>query len=669
MQFLDFVNITQGSFSKPRFSNGNTLPLTQLPFGMNAFVPQTQSQNRWFFNPDDRSLEGVRLTHQPSPWIGDFGCFVMMPQAGEYVADAAVARWSGYRPEEAIIKPHYLRLDFLKSRSLFELVPTQRGAIIRVDYRENEWQPYFSILRHAEKIEIEFNEAQNRIYGNVNFTDHHCKDEDNFRLYFVFQFDGGFSEKDSISAKDEGWHIALKNHSQIVRLATSYISKDRAVKNLESEVLNGDFNYYLNSAQDCWNEMLGRVEIDTKDINLLKTFYSCLYRVCVYPNKMYELDDNHNPIHYDVCSDSVKQGYLYTNNGFWDTFRTVYPLLSIIAPEQNKEILKGFLQCYLNLGWLPRWNSLREINCMPGTLIDAVLADGAVKDLLSKEELQVALEGMLKHAEQPCEGFYGRKGIDFYIKKGYVPRDIHESVNCNQDYAYGDWCISQIADLCGEFDIAKRYKQRAMNYKNLFDKETGFMRSRDRDGRFLPKEDFIPFDWGGDYTEGSAWQNSFAVYHDFEGLADLYGGKDELCEKLDELFATPPIYTVKGYGREQHEMTEMAAANFGQCAICNQPSFHLPWMYAALGQPQKTKYWVEKIAKEAFTYLPDGFPGDEDNGTTAAWYIFAVLGFYPICPGKAEYIRSKQLVQKAKIRGKNVPYSKKSVYFNHSDLV
>lgn len=668
MNLLDYVHITQGTDSQHRFSNGNTLPLTQLPFAMNAFAPQTQRRGSWFYHPNDRSLEGVRLTHQASPWIQDFATFVMMPQSGKYVCGTD-ARWTGYRPEDSILKPHYMKLEFLRSRSVFELVPTERGAIIRLDFKERKWQPYFSILRHAGNINISFDEKNNIVRGEVDFATHKLKSKESFRLYFVFEFESGFSVQKSIKTDEEGWLVALNSTENIIRLGTSYLSYVQAEKNLKNEVLDS-FDELKAAAEKEWTNKLSTIEIESKNSKILNTFYTCLYRVFTYPNKMYELDDNDNPIHYDVYSDSVKKGYLYTNNGFWDTYRTVYPLLSLVDPDMNREILKGYLQCYRNLGWLPRWNALCEANCMPGTLIDAVLADGAVKGLLDKEDLELALEGMLKHAENPCDGYLGRAGIKEYIKLGYVPRDIHESVNCNQDYAYGDWCIAQVARLCGKDDIAERYEKRAQNYKNLFDRETGFMRSRDRNGEFLPAAEFDPFVWGGDYTEGSAWQNSFAVFHDFDGLAELYGGKEKLIEKLDELFATSQYYGVDGYGLEIHEMTEMAAlTQFGQCAISNQPSFHLPWMFAELGEKSKTDYWVERLVNEAFDYTLDGLPGDEDNGTMSAWYIFAVMGFYPLCPGKTEYIRSKQLVDSVKIRGKKLPKDSDSKYYNYFNLI
>ena len=286
---------------------------------------------------------------------------------------------------------------------------------------------------------------------------------------------------------------------------------------------------------------------------------------------------------------------------------------------------------------------------MPSTLIDAVIAEAAVNGIGSHAVLERALSGMLKHAnERSAHSKYGRDGIELYLKYGYVPReDYRESVNLTLDFAYGDWCIATVAKVLGREELVAEYMRRAKNYQKLFDPDTGFMRGRDRAGKMA--EDFDPITWGGEYTEGSAWQSSFAVPHDVDGLAALYGGKERMIEKLDQLFAEPPRYRVFGYGGEIHEMTEMAAVDFGQMAISNQPCFHLPYLFAALGDQEKTDYWVERLVKEAFTPTVDGYPGDEDNGSMSAWYVLATIGQYRLCPGKTEWISSKRLVKSVKL--------------------
>ena len=677
MKYIPFVNVKQGSASVHRFSHGNTLPLTQLPFAMAAFAPQTKSDSSWFYHPADRCLEGVRLTHQPSPWIADYGSLIFMPQKYAPSCNAG-ERWSGYRPEEAVLQPHYMKLRFLRSRSTFELTPTERGCALRVRF-EDDKDNYFSVLPLYGFSDYYYNAATNRLYVTVT----NCRDQNavDFKMYAVIRFvscqidaDKNVTEKDGIkkngnviSGKDAGMHLKVIGNAVDAIVATSYISYQQAELNLIQDHSGKTFSDIKAQGEAIWENYLSRVEIESENEDQMRTFYSCMYRAFLYPHKCYEINAQNTPVHYTPSDGSVKEGVRYTDNGFWDTYRTVYPFFALIAKDEYKEMCEGFVNDYKECGWLPRWPSIGERGCMPSTLIDAVLCDAAVKGILTGKTLEDALAGMLKHANvNSANDDYGRSGAESYVKLGYVPIETHkESVNLTLDSAYGDWCIARIAELLGKSDIAEEYDQRAGNYKNLFDANCGFMRARFEDGSF--RSFFDPFSWGEDYTEGSAWQNSFAVPHDIEGLAALYGGREALMAKIDELFAAPPEYRIGGYGCEIHEMTEMAAVDFGQCAISNQPSFHIPYIYSALGDVQKTAFWTEKICKELFSWRDDGFPGDEDNGSMALWYVFSSIGIYPFCPGKNEFVRTKKLVKSVKILDKpfnadqyaqnTVPYS------------
>lgn len=663
MAKIESVNIRQGSKNVPRYSNGNTLPLTQLPFGMAAFLPQTNGKNgNWFYYPDDRCLEGIRLTHQPSPWIGDYGAFLFQPQAGEPAVHMD-RRWTGYRPEEAVLRPDYLCLDFLRPGCRLELTPTERGAVVKVAFRREDryWLSFFPV---SGENSWRWDAANDRLI--VTTTCHNPMDTPvNFKTYLVAQFRPGAVDASGILAgKEDGkltaatsyeeangsFHLLLNEAETELQLAISYISEEQALLNLKQET--GHFAQRRQIAADIWEEYLSRIDIEAESEKQEKTFYSCLYRTFLYPHKAYELDEAGNAIHYAPRDGKIYPGVRYTDNGFWDTCRTVYPLFAIIARKEYAEMMEGFVNDYKESGWLPRWISLGEVDCMPSTLIDAVIADAAVKGISDPAVLETALEGMLKHANQPApESRDGRHGVLSYLKLGYVPCDEQrESVNLTLDAAYGDFCIAQTAKALNHPELVDEYMERAKNYRNLFDAETGFMRPKDSKGNYRP--DFSPTSWGRDYTEAAAWQTSTFVPHDLEGLAALHGGKENLLKKLDELFATPPVYEVGGYGSEIHEMTEMAAVDFGQCAISNQPSFHIPYMYAALGEREKTNFWIKKICDELFSFETNGFPGDEDNGTTAAWYVFSCLGLYPICPGKPEYLCSDMLVRSAKINGK-----------------
>ena len=652
MDYIQYVNIKQGTKSQRRFSNGNTLPLIQRPFGFAAFAPQTDSsRGPWFYHPDDRSFEGVRLTHQPSPWISEHGAIVIQPQSEEpYISEEN--RWSGFLRDKTVLMPHYLSYYLTRPRASIELTPTEYGACFRVEFN-NDFDNYISVLPVWGMCGYRLDAESGRLYC---YTD--CGepsggyDKGRARTYFVFDFgrdvinsektiiEGDFGKKKGLTAEGENTaiHLLLNTKKLTFAMASSYISCEQAELNLKNDSTYSDFDSLKQENEKIWNGFLSRIKIKA-DENVMKTFYSCMYRSFLFPHKAYELDENEEPIHYAPSCDEIKSGYRYTDNGFWDTYRTVYPLFSIIAKNEFKEILEGFINDYIDGGWLPRWTAMDAKNCMPSTMIDAVIAEAAVRGIISGELLKTAFEGMEKHANIPSPNpAYGREGCEYYTKIGYVPSDKYkESANLTLDFAYCDYCIGTVADILGEKEKAKKYYLRSENYKNIFDKETGFMRGKRIDGSFEP--DFDPIMWGRDYTEASAWQTSFAVQHDFAGLAELYGGKDKLEAKLDTLFASPPDYRVGGYKCEIHEMTEFADGKWGQCAISNQPSFHIPFIYAYLGDIEKTNKWVSRICNEGFSADDDGFPGDEDNGTMSAWYIFATIGFYPICPGKAEYVK------------------------------
>jgi predicted alpha-1,2-mannosidase len=519
-----------------------------------------------------------------------------------------------------------------------------------------------SVLPLEGYSSFSYERDSNTLYVKVtNCSDRYAVD---FAMYAVIRFgkdqvsSAWVGEADScapaneVSGENACMHLLLNGPELEARLAVSYIGFPQAELNLERELGGRSFDEIRAQGERIWENYLSRVEIEAQDEAQMKTFYSCMYRAFLYPHKCYELNAENEPVHYCPHDGGVRGGVRYTDNGFWDTYRTVYPFFSLVAKKEYKEMCEGFVNDYLECGWLPRWPSIGERGCMPSTLIDAVLCDAAVKGLLTGKTLEDALEGMLKHANvSSANDDYGRSGAESYVRLGYVPIEAHkESVNLTLDAAYGDWCIARIAGLLGKTELAAEYDRRAENYKNLFDPETGFMRARFADGSF--RDWFDPTSWGEDYTEGSAWQNSFAVPHDIEGLAALYGGKAALERKIDELFAAPPTYQTGGYGCEIHEMTEMAAVDFGQCAISNQPSFHIPYIYAALGNTEKTAYWTEKICRELFSYKDDGFPGDEDNGSMALWYVFSSIGIYPFCPGKNGFVRTKKLVKSVKLLGK-----------------
>ena len=543
-----------------------------------------------------------------------------------------------------------MKLHFLRAKTDFELTPGVRGCKMRLRFPDDR-TPFLTLFPVFGNYTFEADFDRNMAFATADGArgDFH----EGFCNRLVLRFSVPIDREKTYKGEN-CLHIAFTQPLVEADCGTSYISFAQAEDNMEQDCGGRTFDEMRADGENQWEEYLSRIEIEPVDERQMRTFYSCMYRTGLFPHKAYEIQRG-KPVHYCPFDGSVRSGVRYTDNGFWDTYRTEYPLLALIGRREYAEMLEGFIADYRDGGWLPRWPSVGERGCMPSTLIDAVIADAAVKGIISGELLETAFEGMLHHAnhDAPNEDL-GRNGAESYVRLGYVPRDLYprDSVNLTLDAAYGDFCIAQAAKVLGKPDVEREYRLRAKNYQNLFDPATGFMRGRSSDGAFAP--DFDPFNWGGDYTEGSAWQSSFAVPHDVEGLAALYGGKDKLIAKLDELFATPPYYNIGGYGCEIHEMTEMAAVDFGQCAISNQPSFHIPYIYSELGDVEKTAYWVRKLCDEAFSFTDDGFPGDEDNGSMAAWYILSTLGIYDVCPGKNEYIRIPMLCKHAKILGKEL---------------
>lgn len=659
--YTSYVNIKQGTFSEPRFSYGNTLPLVASPYGMNSFCIQTKASDEgWYFHPSHRQTEGIRLTHQPSPWVRDYGHFVFMPQSGDvYVTENE--RTSGYK--EICLNPAYIEMFFKRYRASMSVTPSERGAVIKTRW-ETDATPRFALLPFNFPTSMSLDVENGELTGYINaYGDGTRRD---FKMYFCMKFDKPviadktvitkcFGEKENgLSGEGDGVGINIAFDIPVgdeltVKLATSYVSVNSARASLQREIADKTYEDLKAETTAKWNEMLSKIEIDDTE-ERKRTFYSCFYRCFIFPRIFFEYDENGQPVHYSTKSGEIKAGVMCTDNGFWDTGRSLYPLLSLLIPEKVKEMIQGYLNFYKEEGWLPKWLSPGERGIMPGTLIDGLLADASVKNLLDTQQMELSLEGVIKNATTPSgTHLNGRVGVEDYVAKGYIPCDKYkESVNNSLDAYFCDFGISQIAKKLGKADISAEYKKRSENYKLLFDESVGFIRGLKEDGS--RNDSFSPIRWGGEYCEGGPWQNGFAVYHDIDGLADLYGGKEGFEEKLDELFSTPPVFEVGSYNAEIHEMTEMSFADFGQCAISNQPSFHLPYLYSAIGHQDKTAYWIRKITSEAFNSSEKGFPGDEDNGSMGAWYVLSTLGFYQLCPGKPEYILGVCTAKSAKIK-------------------
>ena len=639
-----------------------------MPWAMTAWSPQTQT-DAWFFHCYAPKIQGIRATHQPSPWMGDYGQFVIMPQTGKLTFDV-LQRSSSYRRQDSVFKPHHLKLHLLRYRTTAEVVPSERCAVMRFTFDDVLTSRILFDLPRGElpssaPSQIRIDKANNALEGFTRANRGGV--QDNFACYFYAvvsepivragTFDQATKNHDNEtlrSGEEVGAYVEFDSSTRVVemRIATSYVSIEQARLNLAREVGTSTFEEVKDSAAQIWNEQLSRVTLDDATEAQRRTFYTCLYRAQLFPHRCYEHDENGEAFHYSHFDGQIHKGVAYTDNGFWDTYRTVYPLYSILYPAQLSEILEGWLQVFRESGWFPQWPSPGHRGCMIGSHIDAVFADAVVKNI-GGFDVEEAYKGLRKHAFEISElESIGRIGLEHYLERGYIPDGaIRHATSATLDYAYNDWCLSQIAEKLGKTDDANLFAERSLNYRHVYDSSTRFMRARAADGSWT--EPFDEFAWGGPFVEGSAWHCSFAVQHDALGLAQLMGGSQNLADKLDQMFETPPHFRADYYGHELHEMTEMALLDFGQYCHGNQPIHHALYLYAFTSTPWQTEKWTRRVCHELYNDTPRGFAGDEDNGQMASWYLFSALGFYPMTPGHASYVLTSPVFKRATIHLEN----------------
>ena len=659
-----WVNPLQGTDSTHSHSHGNTLPLVGMPFAMTSWSLQT-SEDRWFFHPSAPKLQGIRATRQPSPWIGDYGHFTLMPQVGERLL-AANRRASSYRLSDATILPHWMRVKLLRYETTVEIAATERCAILVVHFPTGTSPKRLILDTFPGESRVEIDAANGCVRGHTRA--HSAGDPKGFAGHFILKFDcplnpddtGLFADGRVFAGQCAGTGdrigafagvLPRDGSPVVVRIATSFISAEQCALNMEQELGGRAFAQVRDEAAAAWNRRLNGVEIEGCTDEQRRTFTSCLYRASLFPRRVHETGPDGARVHYSPYDGAVHPGDFCTDNGFWDTHRTVYPLFSLLWPDQFAEFLRGLVAHYREGGWLPRWPSPGETGGMIGTHIDAIIADACMKGIRDFD-LETAFEGMWKHANQRAPGGRGRAGIEEYLRLGYVPVEgAYHCVSRTLDYAYDDFCVGQVAAALGRTQQRDELWRRAQGYRAIYDASSGFMRARHADGRWA--EPFDPFAWGGPYVEGSAWQCSWAVPHDPAGLAELLGGDDAMVRKFEEMLALPPIFRADEYREEIHEMTEMALADFGQYAHSNQPVHHVLYLFAAAGRPDLTQHWVRRVMDRMYGPGPDGFPGDEDNGEMASWFVLSSLGLFPLCPGHPSYVLGSPLFRNAVIHGES----------------
>ena len=704
MDLTKYANPLVGTDSKKELSNGNTYPAIAMPWGMNFWTPQTNKMgDGWCYQYAATKIRSFKQTHQPSPWINDYGAFSIFATTENLVFDEE-KRESWYSHKAEVSNPHYYKAYLANYNTTVEITPTERAACFRITYPQTD-KAYLIVDGFFKNSYIKVFPKERKIIGYA------CNASggvpSNFKNYFVIyvdkEFDQSFTVEDGtiledkleVESKHSGSIIRFKtkaNEQVNLKIASSFISLEQAELNLEREIGNNTFDQIVQKGKAEWNKQLSRISVEGGTDAQLTTFHTAMYRTMLFPRKFFEFDKDNKIVHYSPYNGKVLDGYMFTDNGFWDTFRAAFPLLTIVFPELNSQIMEGLANAYKESGWLPEWASPGHRDCMVGSNSAILITDSYLKGIPNKE-INTLYEAIVKNSqnEGPLSSV-GRFGVDYYNKLGYVPYNVgkKENVARTLEYAFADYNIWKLSKALNrpqsEIDT---FAKRAQNYKNVFDKSVNFMRGRNEDGTF--QSPFQPDKWGDAFTEGCSWHWTWCVFHDVQGLIDLMGGKTKFIEKMDSVFVAPPTFDYSYYKKQIHEITEMLIMNMGQYAHGNQPIQHMPYLYNYAGEPWKTQYHVREIMNKLYTPAPDGLCGDEDNGQTSAWYVFSAMGMYSVAPGTNQYVLGAPLfkkitlklengktfvinarnnsaenlyVQKAKLNGK----THTKTYLNHSDI-
>ena len=648
---VDYVSTLVGTQSSYAISTGNTYPAVCMPWGMNFWTPQTGKMgDGWTYTYTADKLRGFKQTHQPSPWINDYGQFTIMPETGETPIFDEEKRASWFSHKAEVATPYYYRAYLADYDVVTELAPTERAAIMRITFPDSK--SYVVVDAFDKGSYVKIMPKERMIVGYT--TKNSGGVPHNFKNYFVMKFDKDFTYTAAVAdgrintadvkaeCNHAGGIVGFKTSrgEQVnVRIASSFISEEQAIENLK-ELGSDSFDEVKARGRKTWNDVLGRIEVKSDDIDHLRTFYSCLYRSVLFPRSFYEKNAKGEIVHYSPYNGEVLPGYMFTDTGFWDTFRCLFPLLNVMYPSMNEKMQAGLVNAYKESGFLPEWASPGHRGCMVGNNSASIVADAylcGLKNYDAETLWQAVVHGT--SAVHPTVSSTGRLGYEYYNKLGYVPYDvkINENVARTLEYAYDDWCIYEFGKALGKSKKElEPFRKRAFNYRNVFDSESKLMRGRLKNGKF--QSPFSPLKWGDAFTEGNAWHYTWSVFHDPAGLIQLMGGKQTFNNMLDSVFNVPPLFDDSYYGSVIHEIREMQIMNMGNYAHGNQPIQHMIYLYGYSGEPWKTQYWIRQTMQRMYNANPDGYCGDEDNGQTSAWYVFSAMGFYPVCPGAGEYV-------------------------------
>nr|WTB29861.1 GH92 family glycosyl hydrolase [Streptomyces sp. NBC_00830] len=666
----NYVDTRRGTNASGSFSRGNNLPISAMPNGFNFFTPVTNAtSNSWEYEYQQGNnaanlptLQGLAISHEPSPWMGDRNQMSVMPvPAGGSLTGTPSSRALAFSHNDEIARPDCYQVT-LQNGLTAQMSPTDHGGIM--DFTFPSGQATGSLVFYNGTFTI----GKDGTF--TGWVDNGSGLSAGRSRMFV---SGTFDRAPTASSATSATFDTSADQQVTMRIATSFISVDQAHRNLDLEVTGKSFDQIHTAATAAWNDRLGRIDVKGATDTQSVTMFSNLYRLNLYPNSQSENTGTAAKPHWQYASPvsaptgtstatqtsaKIVDGQIYVNNGFWDTYRTVWPAYSLLYPDIAAKIADGFVQQYRDGGWIARWSSPGYADLMTGTSSNVALAEAYLNGVKVPDPLATYDAAVKDATVASGRSEVGRKGIETSLFLGYTPTSTGESVSWALEGFINDYGIGNMGAALAKAPTTPKserarlkeesqyFLQRARNYVNLFDKNTKLFQGRDAAGNFLAGN---PLNWGGVYTETDGWNYAFTAQQDGQGLANLYGGQKALEQKLDQFFATPENADHPGgYGGTIHEMLEASAVRMGQLGMSNQPSHHIPYMYDYAGAPAKTQAAVREIMQRLYVgdEIGQGYPGDEDNGEMSSWYILSSLGIYPLQAGSSNWaIGSPQFTQ------------------------
>ena len=637
--------------------HGHTFPGATAPFGFCQLSPDTRIDGSWDgcggYHYSDSVIYGFSHTHLSGTGVSDYGDILLMPVTRKMRLDDYQYK-SNFLHKSEKAEAGYYRVFLEQTRVGVELTTSRRCGFHQYTFAKNDEHYVVLDLAHRDELlESRMDMVDNHTIRGYRFSKAWATNQ---KVFFEIKFEQEIerilyeptqmgSKTQAISLQNSPRAlIKLKNKkgAQIVKMKVGLSGVDMkgAQKNLEKEIPHWDFNKTKKWVQDEWEKELSKIEVSDEDKSQMDNviyaklpaykkskddkkviFYTALYHCMIAPNIYSDVDGRYRGRDDKIHSTNGEFDY-YTVFSLWDTYRALHPLLTIIDKKRTNDFIKTFIKQYEQGGRLPVWElSSNETNCMIGYHAVSVIWDAYNKGIRDYDA-EKAFEAMKSIATENSEA------LKSYMKYGYVrAEDDHESVSKTLEYAYDDWCIAQMAKALGKEEDYKEFTKRSHNWINVYDPTTGFMRARKNSTLIKP---FSPYLVDNNYTEANAWQYSFYVPHEINGLVKLATGVDSFEKKLDALFSA----NTKTEGRNQSDITGL----IGQYAHGNEPSHHIAYLYHLIGKPEKGNSIIKKIMSEFYLNAPGGYIGNEDCGQMSAWYVMNAMGIYSFCPGKNDIL-------------------------------